>query len=89
MPLGKAEESTLLPPVTSAEREEALLTAFARLTLRRTDSFYGLLSSLTPYTDLDIIVISRYTNDRIEDTLHELRRSGNRVHLHLTGGDAA
>ena len=89
MPLGKAEASTVLPPVSRANGEEALLTAFARLQIRRTDSFYGLLSSLTNYTDLDMIVISRYTNERIEGALYDLRRSGNRVHLHLTGGEPA
>ena len=89
MPLGKAEESTMLPPVTGAGRDEELLTAFARLSLRRTDSFYGLLTSRTHYTDLDMIVISRYTSERIEGALHDLRRSGNRVHLYLTGGEAA
>ena len=89
MPLGKAEESTLLLPAASISREEELLTAFARLSIRRTDSFYALLDSLAGHTGLDIIVISRYTSERIEGALHQLRQSGNRVYLHLTGGDVA
>ena len=35
MPLGKAEESTLLPPVTSAEREEALAKQLAEMRTRK------------------------------------------------------
>ena len=89
MPLGKAEESTLLLPAASISREEELLTAFARLSSRRTDSFYALLDSLAGHAGLDIIVISRYTSERIEGALHQLRQSGNRVYLHLTGGDVA
>ena len=89
MPLGKAEESTVLLPVSRANREEELLTAFARLTIRRTDSFYTLLDSLASCSGLDIVVLSRYTSERIEGALEQLRRSGNRVYLHLMGGDAA
>jgi len=89
MPLGKAEESTVLLPAASISREEELLTAFARLQIRRTDSFYGLLDALSSYTDLDVIVISRYTSERIDGAIQQLRRSGSRVHLHLTGGEAA
>ena len=89
MPFGKAEDSTVLLPSSGISRKEELLTAFARLSIRRTDSFYALLESLAGCTNLDIIVISRYTSERIDGALHDLRRSGNRVYLHLTGGDAA
>lgn len=89
MPLGKAEESTVLPPISRMGREEELLTAFARLTIRRTDSFYALLDALCGHSGLDIVVISRYTSERIEGALHDLRRGGNRVYLHLTEGGAA
>ena len=89
MPLGKDTVSTLLPPSAAPGRDEELLTAFARLTIRRTDSFYALLDSLSAMTGTDVIVLSRYTNEQIDAAIHQLRQSGCRVHLHLIGGDDA
>ena len=89
MPQGKDNPSTILLPAAGPAREEELLAAFARLFIQRTDSFHELLASLTACPGLDIIVLSRYTNARIDGAIHDLRRSGSRVSLYLLGGEAA
>lgn len=91
MPLGKDAASTLMPPAIGPAVEEKLLTAFARLSILRTDSFHELLESLalSASSGLDVIVLSRYTNEKIEAALHHMRRSGSRVTLCLLGGETA
>lgn len=89
MPLGKDGPSAILPPAAGPAREEELLSAFARLFIQRTQSFHELLESLTFCAGLDVLVLSRYTNERIESALHTLRRSGARATLYVLGGEDA
>ena len=89
MPLGKDGPSTFLPPTAGPARDEELLAAFARLFIQRTQSFHELLGSLSSCSGLDVLVLSRYTNEKIETALHALRQSGNRVSLYVLGGEDA
>ena len=90
LPIGKENPSTVLLPAASPAREEELLTAFAQLTIKRTQSFDELLTSLAQRCeDLDVLVLSRYTNEKIESALQALRHSSCRVHLYLLGGETA
>jgi len=89
MPIDDSEECTVFTPSGGAAREEELLTAFAHLKILRMRSFNTFLESLTAYTDLDMIVLSCYDSEALQERLHKLRMRGNTVHLHVLEGGAA
>ncbi len=89
MPLDEARECTVLPPQGGAAREEELLAAFAHLRVVRMLSFHTFLSSLTSLSGMDIVVLTPYVNDAMEEQLTMLRQNGNMVALHVMGGGAA
>ena len=83
LPLDKGADSVILLPDGGPAREEELLTAFARLSILRTQSFKYFLSTLTELTDMDIIVLSCYESEDIQLGMEKLRRQNNRVTLHV------
>ncbi len=92
MPQGEEKSSTVLLPDGGPAREEALLTAFARLTVLRTVAFPTFAEALTALTDADVVVLSCYDSEDVQEGINTLRRQGNRVLLHLLpragqGGD--
>jgi len=86
MPMDQEQERTLVMPADGGAQEEELLAAFARLSIRRTKRFPELLEEMYAYTDLDILVLSRYDSDTIRNTVDELRRRGNQVTFHVLEG---
>ncbi len=83
MPLAGEKESLLMLPSGGPAREEELLTAFARLSILRTQRFPYFLKTLSDLTDMDIVVLSCYGSEEIGLELEALRSRGNRVLLHL------
>ena len=83
MPMAGSKESTIMLPADGTSREEDILSNLARLNIVRTQHFPTLLESLTAYSGLDILVLSRYDSDSIQAAITQLRRSGNEVALHL------
>ena len=83
MPMAGSKESTIMLPADGTSREEDVLSNLARLNIVRTQHFPTLLESLTAYSGLDILVLSRYDSDSIQVAITQLRRSGNEVALHL------
>lgn len=83
MPMEGSKESTVMLPADGTSREEDILANLARLKVVRTQHFPTLLESLTAYSGLDILVLSRYDSDSIQAAITQLRRSGNEVALHL------
>lgn len=88
MPLGEEKNCTVMLPSGGAAREEELLTAFARLTILRSLAFPNFLESLTAYSGLDMLILSCYDSEDIQDAMRKLRRSGNQVELYLLKGGA-
>ena len=86
MPMEGSKESTIMLPADGISREEDILSNLARLSIVRTQHFPTLLESLTAYSGLDILVLSRYDSDNIQASISQLRRSGNQVELHLYEG---
>ncbi len=86
LPLGEEKNSVVMLPDGGPAREEALLTAFARLALVRTLAFPLFLDTLTAVTDTDVVVLSCYDSPDMQEGLSKLRRQGNRVTLHLLPG---
>lgn len=86
MPLDHGNEPTVFLPEPGSAREEVLLEAFARLTIRCSRRFPVLLEDLAEQTGLDILVLSRYEGDTMRAAMDKLRRSGNQVTFHLLEG---
>ena len=86
MPQGQSEGNTVLLPAEGAAWEEELLTAFARLDMRCGDKFLKLLDDLQVCEGLDILVLSRYDSEGIQDALARLRTAGNQVTFYRTEG---
>lgn len=83
MPLGESENATLLPPERHSAREEELLAAFARLKILRCRNFLSFLDDLSFLRGTDILILSAYTSEAVEEKIALLRRFGNTVTLHL------
>ena len=86
MPLEQNMESTLLLPADGAAQEEELLSSFARLDIRCAVKFPTFLESLEQYSDLDMLVLSLYDSETVQDSLEKLRQAGNNVTFHLLEG---
>lgn len=83
MPLGDQETCALLPPEMNAGREEELLSAFAQLRILRARNFLSFLEDLSFLRGADILLLSAYTSDDMEEKLSFLRALGNTVTVHL------
>ena len=89
MPIGEGSESAFVAPQGGVPAREALLGALAQLRLVRTLSFPTFLARLSEHSDLDMILLSCYDSEEIQNSMHTLRRCGNRVQLHLVKGGQA
>ena len=88
MPTQAQGESTVIEPVTGAGWEDMLLESFARLQLHCSEKFIPLLQSLSHLTDTDIVVLSPYNSDSIQQALELLRTQGNQVTFYQLEGGA-
>jgi len=86
MPIGEELQSAFIAPEGGAAMQERLLSAFARLRLVRTLSFPTFLSTLRGVTGLDILVLSCYDSEDIQQALSALRRDGNQAELMVIKG---
>ncbi len=86
MPQMQGGESTVVLPGGGMDRQDSLLHSFAQLQGHCSEKFISLLHTLQTCRDLDIVVLSRYTSDGIQEAMRELEHCGNRVSFCLTGG---
>ena len=87
MPLDEEKNSTVILPMEGASCEEELLAAFARVNLRCTEKFLIMLDSLATQTGLDILLLSRYDSEGLQEGIQNLRQNGNQVTFYqLEGG---
>ena len=64
-----------------------LLENFARLQLHCSDKFLPLLESLNHLTETDIVILSPYNSESIQNAIAQLRLRGNQVTFYeLEGG---
>lgn len=88
MPVMGEETPVLMMPERHAEREEEMLSAFARLKIHRCRNFLSFLDDLCVLRGVDILLLSAYTSPAVEEKLEYLRRLGNTVTLYLLGKEA-
>lgn len=86
MPLEDGSDGIMLPPSDRSGWEETLLTSFARLKVIRTQHFPVFLQNITVHSDTDILVLSLYDSDGIQEALGMLRQKGHRVMFQLLEG---
>ncbi len=87
LPQEKNGQSTLLSPIEGAALEDVLLEGFAHLQLHCSEKFISMLETLEQFTDTDIVVLSPYDSDGIQQALEQLRLRGNQVTFYcLEGG---
>lgn len=88
MPVDEERESVILLPVEGSVCEEELLSMFAKLSIRCTEKFLSLVESLEAYTGLDILLLSVYDSDSMQEAVGKLRSKGNQVTFYaLEGGE--
>ena len=75
MPQETGGGSTWVAPGEGSAWEETLLEGFARLQLHCSGKFVPFLETLTQYRDMDILVLSSYDSESIQQALEQLRRS--------------
>lgn len=83
MQLGSGGESAFFPPERDAASGERLLAAFARLRLVRTVRFATFLETLGDCRGMDVILLSCYDSEEIQEGLRRLRQNGNQAELYL------
>lgn len=86
MPVDDQKECVVKLPGEGGGWEETLLTTFARLKILRTEHFPVFLDSLTSCSDMEILVISAYDSEGIQNSIRKLRHSGNQVMFHILKG---
>lgn len=79
MPMDTDEAPVILPPERYASREEELLSAFARLRILRCRNFLSFLDDLSFLRGTDILLLSAYTSESVEEKIQYLRYLGNTV----------
>ncbi len=87
MPQERNGESTLLLPDSGAVGQEDILEAFARLQVHCAEKFIPFLETLEHCRDLDIMILSAYDSEGIQQTIEKLRACGNRVTFFNTKGE--
>lgn len=88
MPLDDSPNPTLMLPVAGDARAEELLAAMAHLDTVSRTKFPVFLESLTVHTGLDILILSSYNSDAIQNSIRMLRSSGNQVTFYQMEGGA-
>lgn len=86
MPHQNGGPSAWVAPAEGPAWEEVLLENFARLQLHCADKFVPFLETLAQYTDMDILVLSSYDSESIQQALETLRQRGNQVTFYQTEG---
>lgn len=86
MPQKTLGKSTVIAPGEGTAWEETLLDSFAHLQLHCSEKFIPLLEELYSYTDTDILILSPYDSDSIQEAIRKLHANGNQVTFYQTEG---
>lgn len=89
MPMDETEKPAVLAPEAYRGRDEELLKAYARLRIRRCRNFLSFLDDLCVFRGTDMLLISAYVSDAVEERLKALEALGNTVTIHLIEKEAA
>ena len=82
----RPEEPVVIPPQRASTQGDVLLSAMAQLMIKRSLNFHTFLEELSAYQDMDILILSAYDSELIQEGVELLRARGNSVTLSLIGG---
>lgn len=82
----RPEEPVVIPPRHASTQLEQLLGALAELQILRTRNFPTFLEELGAFQDMDILVLTAYDSELIQQSVNVLRMRGNSVTLNIIGG---
>lgn len=88
MPSGEDKQCTVLMPSAGQQREDEILSALSRLRIKRVRNFLPFLEDLSVLRGTDILILSAYTSEGMEEKMAQLRRLGNQVTLQLVDREA-
>ena len=80
------EEPVIIPPRRASTQGEQLLGALAELQIRRARNFPTFLEELAAFQDMDILILTAYDSELIQQGVNMLRMRGNSVTLNVIGG---
>ena len=86
MPLDTEKGSVVVFPADGTVQEDILLHNMARLRVHCAEKFISLLDSLSGQTGLDILVLSFYNSESIQESIAKLKAAGNRVSFYEMEG---
>lgn len=87
MPLDTEKGSVVVLPADGTVQEDVLLHNMARLRVHCAEKFLSLMDSLSGQTGLDILVLSFYDSESIQESIAKLKAVGNRVSFYeMEGG---
>ncbi|MBQ9009772.1 MAG: DUF58 domain-containing protein [Clostridia bacterium] len=78
-----SDDTPFVPPVLSGGQRERLLDTFARLRISFTLRFETYLKALNPEPGTDLLLLTFYQTDEMQDIVRSLRHQGHRVYVHL------
>jgi uncharacterized protein (DUF58 family) len=78
-----SSEFVFIPPLCSKTHLYSILEAMARLQLHRSCSIHTMMKKIrnTISKNTDILIISLYTDENIEEQIHEYRRDGHKIEM--------
>lgn len=89
MPQVRKGCSTVVMPKEGVAWEETLLETFANLKIHCSEKFIALLKSLRYCQDMDIVIISPYDSEGVQQEISQLRQCGNQVTFYqMEGGQS-
>ena len=88
MPIGDSDTPALLKPERYQGRDEELLAAFARLRIHRCRNFLSFLDDLSAFRGTDMLLLSPYMSEAVEEKIRNLRLLDNTVTVHLLEKEA-
>ena len=82
----RPEQPVVIAPQRASTQGDILLSAMAQLEIKRTLNFHTFLEELSAYQDMDILILSAYDSELIQQGVEQLRARGNSVTLNIIGG---
>ena len=90
MPLDDSTECAYLAPVGGAGAADLIMSALSSLRIKRLKRFPTFLEEMERLHGMDVVILSCYVCQAMEQHMEALRRAGNNVTLYLLeGGDKA
>lgn len=81
MPVDKENECTWIAPVLGTGAEDSMMKMFASLRIRKLISFSTFLSEMPADSGMDVLIISCYDSENIQENMAKIRLMGNSVTL--------